>query len=119
MLLFVLSMNFRLMSRIYQVSSLNVRINRVTYAATLKLVRTTTTLPLVRKLILPISVGLTYGNGQVYSPFPAQTILTNLTKELPIPLHTPKSAHTQDTCTICREKCALAISPAVSRSRSA
>lgn len=50
-------MNFRLMSRIYQVSSLSVNTNKVTYAATLKLVRTTTTLPLVRKLALSISTG--------------------------------------------------------------
>ncbi len=81
-----------------QLTSRNVKISNATYAATLRLVRTTTTFPLVRNLT-PCQhrcAPSTPHRISSHSPLPTQTILPNLAKELPITLHSPESTGSQD-----------------------
>lgn len=86
------------------VVSLNVSTSREMYAPTLKAVSTTTTLPLVRNLshmstkrpkLFPIGI---------FSPLPAEPIVTYLTEELLIALHTSVEGYCEHACTIHRKK---------------
>ena len=70
----------------------------------LRLVRTTTTLPLVLKL--QSSQWFRHNQKRIiFIPFPAGPIVTNLREELPIGLHTPEGAYCKHTRAIdCKQR---------------
>jgi len=91
-----------------QLPSRSVKTSNVTYAATLRVVKTITTFPLVRNLTpsqqrhsppTPHILGF-------HSPLPTQSILAHLAKELSIPLHPPKSTSSQNPGTVDSEQSA-------------
>jgi len=89
-------------------TSRNVKTSNATYAATLRLVKTTTTFPLVRNLALcqhQCAPPTAHALGP-HSPLPTQTILANLAKELPITLHPSESTGSQNPGAIDSEQSA-------------
>lgn len=77
----------------------SVKTSKVTYAAMLRLVRTTTTLPLVRNLLIDQHRPITQDRLKDL-PFPTQPVLAHLAEKLSIPLHTPESTNSQHTSAI-------------------